>query len=163
MFRIYIILLSAFLFCADYTVGQNPEIPNIPVQQLLERIDKQSDTIFVVNFWATWCVPCIKEIPEFNKIGSHYQNQPIKVIMASLDFPNQKETRLVPFLTANKVIHSVFLMITPRGGDWISEVDKNWSGAIPATVLVHGNSRVFHEGEMTYDEITSKITELTTP
>ena len=162
MFKRYI-LLPIFLFIANYTIGQIPVIHSISVQQLLERIEKQSDTIFVVNMWATWCLPCVKEIPDFNQIGRLYQNKPIQVIMASLDFPNQKETRLIPFLTTNQVFHSVILLLTPRGGDWISDVDKNWSGAIPATLFVHGKNRVFHEGELTYDEIIANINKVVVP
>lgn len=156
MIKSYLIIVL-FIYSGFYTSAQNENIPNISVDQLLECIEKPSDTIFVVNFWATWCQPCVKEIPELNKIGTQFENKPVKVIMASLDFPNQKESRLIPFIGVNHISHPVILLTPPRGGDWISKINDRWSGAIPATLVIHKGKRAFHEGEITYNEIVSNL------
>lgn len=154
-FLVWIMLLVIFPLS-----GQSSHIPNISVNDLLQRIEKPSDTIYVVNFWATWCQPCVKEIPEFNKIPQHFNKKPVNVVMASLDFPNQKDARLVPFLKTHQVTHQVILLLTPRGGEWISRIDSEWSGAIPATLIIHRNKRLFYEGELTFEEISAKMLEV---
>ncbi len=140
--------------------GQSSQIPNISVNDLLQRIERPSDTIYVVNFWATWCQPCVKEIPEFNKIPQRFNEKPVKVVMASLDFPNQKDVRLIPFLKNHQVTNQVILLITPRGGEWISGIDSKWSGAIPATLIIHRNKKLFYEGELTFEEISVMMSEV---
>lgn len=80
--------------------------------------------------------------------------------MASLDFPNQKDARLVPFLKNHQVTNQVILLVTPRGGEWISRIDSKWSGAIPATLIIHRNKRLFYERELTFEEISAKISEV---
>lgn len=142
---------------------QQTSIPDITVENLLQRIEKSSDTIFVVNFWATWCQPCVEEIPEFNKIEATHQQRPVKVIMASLDFPNQKTSRVIPFLSEHPVGNPVYLLKPPRGGDWITRVAPEWSGSIPATLVIYRQERLFHEGELTYQEITALLNHITTP
>lgn len=141
---------------------QQTTIPDLTVENLLQRIEKASDTIFVVNFWATWCQPCVEEIPEFNKIEATHHQKPVKVIMASLDFPNQKASRLIPFLENHPVQNPVYLIMQPRGGDWITRIAPEWSGAIPATLVIHRKGRLFHEGELTYPEIKAMLNRITT-
>jgi hypothetical protein len=77
--------------------------------------------------------------------------------MANLDFPNQKESRVLPFLQKNTVAHEVIMTITPRGGEWIDSMDEAWSGAIPATIIWHNGQKHFHEGETHYEEIIEWI------
>lgn len=158
MFKLIMTLFLMTFFLAAH--GQTKAPGDVPVAHLQKRVESASDTIFVVNFWATWCQPCVKEIPEFNKIPLTYKNQPVKVIMANLDFPNQKESRVVPFLKNNIVTHEVVMTITPRGGEWIDEIDSSWSGAIPATVIWHKGKKHFHEGETNYEQMKEWIDRL---
>ncbi len=152
-------LISIYLLLSLFyvSVGQTRTIKDVTIADLKKRVEAASDTIFVVNFWATWCQPCVKEIPEFNKIPKTYQQKPVKVIMANLDFPNQKESRVLPFLQNNTVTHEVIMAITPRGGKWINSIDKSWSGAIPATIIWHNGQKHFHEGETYFEEIKAGI------
>jgi len=151
-----IFIFSIFSLCE----AQNSIIRDVTVKDLKTRIESPSDTVYVVNFWATWCQPCVKEIPEFNKIPNFYRQRPVKVIMANLDFANQKEQRVVPFIKDNKITHEVIMTITPRGGEWIESIDKSWSGAIPATIIWHKGKYYFHEGETDYIKIKEWIESL---
>jgi len=140
--------------------AQKRVVPNVAIEDLVKRIEYPSDTIFIVNFWATWCLPCVKEIPEFNRVATVHRQKPVKVIMASLDFPNQKESRLLPFLGNHTVRGEVIMTITPRGGAWIERVESRWSGAIPATLFLHDGKRSFREGEITFDQIMTEVNSL---
>jgi len=124
----------------------------------------QSDTLYVLNFWATWCTPCVKEIPALEKIREEYSNKNLRVILVSLDFPKQIESRLIPFLGQYSIHSEVIVLNDPDSNRWIEKVDPDWSGSIPATLIYHKDSREFYERSFTYDElkivINSKINEL---
>lgn len=101
------------------------------------------NTIYVVNFWATWCAPCVKELPYFEKLNA--ENKQVKVVLVSLDFKNQFESKLVPFLERKSINSEVVLLTDKEYNTWLPAVDKEWSGSIPATLIINNGKRVFAE------------------
>jgi len=81
----------------------------IPVYEKFEDMEPllrlQNDTTYVVNFWATWCKPCIKEIPYFKELDSTYKDQKFKLLLVSLDFP--KDVKLNWFLSPENKISNL--------------------------------------------------------
>jgi thiol-disulfide isomerase/thioredoxin len=120
-------------------------------------LKKQNDTVYVVNFWATWCKPCVEELPEFEKINKDYKGKPVKVILVSLDFPRKHEELLLPFIAENNIQSQVIHLTEVNANKWINKVSQEWSGAIPATVIYRGESHFFVEGKMNYEKIKSQI------
>jgi len=116
-----------------------------------------NDTTYLVNFWATWCTPCVDELPAFERIRKEYERKNVKVLLVSLDFPRQLDSRLVPFLEKHGIGSEVVLLDDPDANKWIDKVDPEWSGAIPATLIYNKSSREFHEGSFTYDELKKKV------
>lgn len=114
---------------------------------LEKELFKENDTLYVVNFWATWCAPCVKELPYFETFSNENSTQKVKVILVSLDFEKQKESKLIPFLKKKKITSNVVLLLEKDYNNWLPKVDKNWSGSIPATLLIKGNKRQFVEKE----------------
>ncbi|MES2558967.1 MAG: TlpA disulfide reductase family protein [Bacteroidota bacterium] len=112
-----------------------------------------SDTTYVINFWATWCKPCVEEIPHFEKLNSTYKHKKVKVIMVSCDFKKQLESRVIPFVKNKKMESMVVFMNESNPNNWIDKVDDTFSGAIPATLIINGSKgfRYFNEGEITYE------------
>ena len=98
--------------------------------------NKTNDTLYVVNFWATWCKPCVAELPYFEQLRQAYTDKAVKVVLISLDFPNQIESKVVPFITENKVGSEVVVLTDPDADAWIPRVSPDWGGAIPVTMLV---------------------------
>jgi len=114
------------------------------------------NTTYVVNFWATWCAPCVKELPYFEKLNS--ENKNIKVVLISLDFKNQFESRLLPFLKTRKINSEVVLLTDKDYNTWLPIVDKDWSGSIPATLIIKKEKRVFVEKSFSsYDELNKHV------
>ena len=113
----------------------------------------QNDTTYLVNFWASWCHPCVEELPAFERVGEEYKDKKVKVLLVSLDFPGQIETRLVPFLEKNDIRSEVLVLNDPNANKWIDSVDPSWSGSIPATLIYQGSDRSFHEGAYDYEEL----------
>jgi thiol-disulfide isomerase/thioredoxin len=113
----------------------------------------QNDTTYLVNFWASWCTPCVAELPAFERIGEEYKHQKVKILLVSLDFPGQIDSRLVPFLEKNDIRSDVLVLNDPDANKWINSVDSSWSGSIPATLIYHGSDRTFREGAYEYEEL----------
>lgn len=121
---------------------------------------KSTDTTFVINFWATWCSPCVKEIEFFEDLHAKRGDQKLKVILVSLDFPNQVEKRVIPFLEQKEITAPVMLMTDLDYNAWIEKIDKSWSGAIPATLIYNKKKRVFLEKELTQEELLEHVTQI---
>lgn len=119
-----------------------------------------NDTTYVINFWATWCVPCIKELPEFEKFHLETKNKKIKVILVSLDSPSKIESSLLPFLDKNNISAEVLLLNDPNSNAWINKVDTSWSGSLPATMIYNNSASKFFEIELDYELIKTTVTEL---
>lgn len=120
-------------------------------------LQQQNDTTYLVNFWATWCMPCVEELPYFEKVTTDYKNQKVKVILVSLDMPKQVESRLIPFVQRKKIQSQVVLLDDPDANSWIPKVADEWSGAIPATVIYRNGQRKFYEKSFTYEELQTEI------
>ena len=112
-----------------------------------------NDTTYVLNFWATWCIPCVAELPVFEKVNQTYNNQAIKVILINLDYVNDKKKILLPFLEKKKIKTNVVLLNESDANSWINKVDSNWSGALPATLIFNHKTsyRSFIEKELNFE------------
>ncbi|MBK9398842.1 MAG: TlpA family protein disulfide reductase [Saprospiraceae bacterium] len=119
------------------------DIPMVNFDGLAPFISKKNDTTYVVNFWATWCRPCVEELPYFLEAEEKFKGQKVKFIMVSMDFPKMLESRLKPFLQKNKLPGQVILLNDPDGNTWIPKVNKDWDGAIPVTYIYNKEKSIF--------------------
>ncbi len=152
-----IVLIIAFIGCSAPVLGQKIEYIKIPG---LEKILKDpQNKLLVINFWATWCAPCVSEIPVFEKTAKLYDPSKVKFLLISLDFPSQFEKQLIPFLKKNKITIDVAVMTDIDYNSWIDKVDPQWQGDIPATLFLNNStkSRYFHSGEINEPELKKYI------
>ena len=148
MDRIAIIL---FVFFSSWASAQTWTSVDVKVYETFDDLEPllhiDNDTTYVINFWATWCGPCVKELPYFEAIHKRYEDGPVKVILVSLDMVKKIETKLIPFLNKNSISSEVVLLADGKAHKWIDRVDPTWSGAIPITLIVSGKERRFYEQE----------------
>lgn len=116
-----------------------------------------SDKIYVVNFWATWCTPCIKELPYFERLNETYADKDVEVLLVSLDFPKKYESHLKPFIKKNQLKSKVVALNDMDSNTWIPAISPDWSGAIPATLIFNNDKRQFYEGAFTYEELEAEL------
>lgn len=155
----YLIIIAAVvLFTMQDLHGQSYR--EIDEKELLELTGRKNDTTYVVNFWATWCSPCVKEIGYFESLYRNTREDKVHILLVSLDFPNQAEKRVTPFLEEKKITAPVALMTNIRYNDWIDKVDPAWSGAIPATLIFRNGKRVFLEKELTEAELVENVNQI---
>jgi thiol-disulfide isomerase/thioredoxin len=147
------------------TTDTNVSSENLSNQDLIKIVDyeglapllaKRNDTTYVVNFWATWCRPCVKELPYFEKLNAEYTDKKVKVVLVSLDFPEKLENQVIPYVEKN-LKSDVWLLDDADANGWIPKIDKSWSGAIPATLIFNKNHRMFYEHSFTYTELVKEV------
>lgn len=131
-------LLLLFLFGMIFCVAQN-HVAVYKINDLLKRIHNNSDTIYVVNFWATWCKPCIQELPDFEKFNRQNKPAVVKVLLVTLDFKENIKKDVIPFLQKNKFSMECVLLDEVNGNDFIDKINTKWGGAIPATYFTTKN------------------------
>lgn len=119
------------------------EIKVYDFDKLEPLLYSRSNKVYLINFWAMWCVPCVKELPYIQKFAKNHPE--IEVLLISMDFPEDIETKLKPFLKKGKITSEVILLDDPNSNTWIDKIDPNWSGAIPFTILSNKNKRAFYE------------------
>jgi thiol-disulfide isomerase/thioredoxin len=154
-----LIYLAAFLFILYSPLSKGQKIEYIKIPELEKILTNPDNKLFVLNFWATWCPPCVAEISGFEKAGKDYNPEKVRFILVSLDFPSQVEKQLIPFLKKNKITLDVAVMMDVDYNKWIDKVDPQWQGDIPATLFFNNskNSKYFHSGELTEPELKKYI------
>lgn len=150
-------LALVFLLCGTGLTLNAQDVKVIKLKQLEELLSPTNDTVYVINFWATWCMPCVHELPAFNETHTFFKNQKVKVVLVSLDFKKDLEKRLKPFIKKKELLPGVYMLDETDYNAWIDKVDSTWSGAIPATVILSGKQKVFLEKEVTFTELKSHI------
>jgi thiol-disulfide isomerase/thioredoxin len=152
------IIKSFFLIVFILSLSSlSAQIPIMTFDEFEPHLHKNNDTTYVINFWATWCKPCIEEIPAFEELNRKFSDQPVKVLMVSLDFVRNLNSRLIPFIEKNNMKAEVILLNDPKSHIWIEKVSSNWTGSIPATIIYNRNKRSFYERTFTYDELENEL------
>jgi thiol-disulfide isomerase/thioredoxin len=162
MNRYYIMKkLLVLLFLSLSLAGQAQQAQLIKLEQLQELMEAKTDHIKVINFWATWCAPCVKEMPLFEKLGQ--ERSDIKVTFVSMDLdldPNPE--KVYKFVARKKLQSQVVILDETNPNSWIDKIDKNWSGALPATIIINGKTgqRKFVEKELHEGDLEKLIAEI---
>jgi thiol-disulfide isomerase/thioredoxin len=133
-----LLLVTVSAFCQE----------SVKLPQLKKELASGSK-IKVINFWATWCAPCVKEMPLFEKL--HLENKDVEVLLVSMDYdldPNPDKVKR--FIDRKKIQSRVVILAEANPTEWIDQIDKDWSGSIPSTIVFNPQSgkRKLIEGEM---------------
>lgn len=161
MSRISIALL---LLIAPLVVAQTEwkrEI--IKFDQFEKLVDQQDDVLYVINFWATWCGPCVKELPDFMAVNEAMKDRKdFKMILVSLDEKSNWQSEVIPFAANNNLNVDIYLLDELRRMNyWIPRVDKKWMGSIPATVFYKNGKKLrFVEKQLHKDPLEAIIKEV---
>lgn len=155
-----IVFLSFFLsiiWISEAQMAKN-SVRIIAFPDLQQEMQIEDDTLRVFNFWATWCKPCVEEMPCFTEAAQTFAGQKIKIILISLDFRKHLDSRLLPFIAKNQITLPVWLLDAPDANAWIDKVSRQWEGSIPATLFTFKGHMYFHEMQFECDELVNTIT-----
>jgi len=153
-------LLMSLLLWTKFDQGSSsePKFAIIDFPAFEKMIMEPSEKLRVYNFWATWCAPCVKEMPYFQQVQQ--EDKDLDLIFISMD-DGRKPERVTNFMERRNITSPVYLLNDVDYNKWIDKVSPDWSGAIPATLFIRKDGqRSFHEGEVTYNELKSMINQL---
>jgi len=158
--KINVFKICTFLFFVFSIAGYSQNVKLMNIDQLNERIKNGKDSTYVVNFWATWCAPCIKELPHFEKLNAEFKSEKLAVLLVSVDFKSKLNSAVIPFVKRKNLKSQVFLLNESDPQKYIDRIDKSWSGSIPATLFIKGDQRKFIESEFTYEQLLTEYKKL---
>ncbi|TLV01356.1 TlpA disulfide reductase family protein [Dyadobacter luticola] len=150
-------LFVLILFCLGH-IAYPQQIRVIKYLELREILDKPGDSTLVVNFWATWCLPCVTELPHFEKISAQYAKKKVKVLLVSLDAASLLKKKVEPFVVRKGIKSAkVVLLNEPDYNSWIDKVSPEWSGALPFTLIIDSKTRKSYERPFTEAELAAEL------
>ncbi len=140
------------------TLGFGQEIKKVKVTDL-EKMIAESKTPLIINFWATWCMPCIEEIPYFLEEAKNHEKDSVKLVLVSLDFDDFYPGKLTAFVKKRKYTAPVLWLDETNADYFCPKVDPKWSGAIPATLFINNKTgyRKFHEEQLSHEQLKKEI------
>ncbi len=144
---------------ADSNQAQQPRRPDFSLPDLngkMQSINNWNGKVIMVNFWASWCPPCRREIPGLNRLYKNYQKQGFVILGVALDDAQSVRNFLDP-LEINYPI-----LLGEKGGINISNAYGNELGALPFTVIINRKGHIIraHPGELSYKQAEALITPL---
>ncbi|QCR25126.1 TlpA disulfide reductase family protein [Pontibacter sp. SGAir0037] len=145
----FLLLAAALTVLITFHVSAQ-EVKVIKYEGLEKLRQAPGDTLYIVNFWATWCGPCVKELPYFEAANQQYKDQPVKVILVSMDAVQDLDKKVTNFVKKRNLQSRLYLLDEVDGNSWIDKLEPKWTGAIPATIMFNNKRKqyVFFEGEM---------------
>jgi thiol-disulfide isomerase/thioredoxin len=155
---------------ADMLSGTQQPRPQEPVNERIEMIDislldtlrnSSSDTLYIINFWATWCKPCVEELPAFDRLYDMFSDKKVRILLISNDSRRTYDTKLKEFVRTKNIKSEVLWMQSTNPDAWINTVHESWSGAIPATLIIKPKTQFvwFKEGEISFSELMQYTTQ----
>ncbi len=152
IFSVLIVLALAF---------SNVKAQDIPKWKIgeLEAFIKNSNKPTVVNFWATFCKPCIAEIPHFQKLVKQYEKDSVQLLLVSLDMEEMYPAKIETFANKFKFTAPIVFLDETNADIFCPKIDEKWSGAIPSSLFVNNKTgnRKFFEEEMSEQKFETEL------
>jgi len=143
--------------------GGNPLVVEPIDEPAFEQLEtERGGKVLLLNVWATWCIPCKEEFPDLIRLAEYYRDRNVEIVGLSVDFLDEVESRIKPFLMAQNVNFKVYVADFENQDKFINKLNSKWSGALPATFIFDaaGNQKVFLQGKQTYTEFKKRIERL---
>jgi len=155
-------VLKILLICLLALTGTGSfaqDVKVIKYPDLESMLSSKNDTVLIVNFWATWCAPCVKELPYFEKLQIKHAKEKVKVLLVSLDYHSVLGKKVKPFVAKTGIKSAgVFLLNETDANTWMGKVDPQWSGALPFTMIIKGTKKQKgYERPFTLEELETEL------
>lgn len=130
-------------------------------KEIRKLIEAGRGKAVVVNFWATWCPPCVKEMPELARFYNEYKDKHVQFLSFSADHPSTTQSAVVPFVTSYELPFPVHVMALDNPDELIEELPLDWDGALPATFVFAPDGTIAKSwvGAITFDELVEAVRE----
>jgi thiol-disulfide isomerase/thioredoxin len=139
------------------------QIRRVTAKQIRELVDERKGKVVVVNFWASWCPPCVREFPAITKVYEQYRDRGLDLFAVALNSP-EEIADVQQFLTEQKPPFPIFLA-DPEDETFNETVLEKWYGEMPMTLVFNtaGERVLAHRSELTYEMLSRKVAALLPP
>lgn len=148
-----ILIVLLLVHTANLLYAQKVNIIKYP--ELERTINQASQDVAIFNFWATWCKPCIAEMPHIEKVRATYDQQKVGIFLISMDFAEDADSKVQNFIERREIKSEVMLLDETDFNAFIDKINPEWSGSIPATLIIQKSTgkkffyeKAFKEGEL---------------
>lgn len=132
------------LLCLLPAVLMAQEIPSWKITRLEEYIRSAKEPVLVINFWATFCKPCVAEIPNFISVTEQKGSDSVRLLLVSLDLPSSYPGKISSFAGKQGWKVSLAWLNETNADYFCPRIDPSWSGSIPATLFVNTRTGYRH-------------------
>lgn len=154
-----IILIAGFLlFIISFSFAQI-SIPKWKITDVEKYMNSGKDEVLVINFWATFCKPCVAEIPSFIAVTNQYKDQHVKLLLVSLDLPSFYPKKIADFAKKHEFNTNIVWLEETNADYFCPKIDQKWSGSIPATLIINPKTgyRKFFEEEIEKEKFEAAV------
>jgi thiol-disulfide isomerase/thioredoxin len=135
---VFLLFISNSIFAATppeiIIESEGVVVETITISELKDIVSNRQGKPLLINIWATWCAPCREEFPELIQLAINYKNK-IDVIGISVDFPEEIDTKIIPFLEKQITSFTNYVIDVNDPQEFIILLSEDWNGAIPATFI----------------------------
>jgi thiol-disulfide isomerase/thioredoxin len=151
-------LIVVLLICVHVFTARSQEIKKLKITEL-EAYIHSCDHPLIVNFWATFCAPCVAEIPHFQNIAGKYKDRKLELLLVSLDLPDDYPVKIAAFARKQKFSAPLAWLNETDADYFCPKIDKSWSGAIPSTLFINNETKYhrFFEQALTGEQFEENI------
>jgi thiol-disulfide isomerase/thioredoxin len=155
-----LLLFTLLLFAISFSFAQT-SIPTWKITDVEKYMNSGKDEVLVINFWATFCKPCIAEIPSFIEVTNKYKDQNVKLLLVSLDLPSFYPKKIAAFAKKHNFNTNIVWLDETNADYFCPKIDVKWSGSIPATLIINPKTgfRKFFEEEIEKDKFEGAVKE----
>jgi thiol-disulfide isomerase/thioredoxin len=167
-----LVVFAAVAIAGCSAPADDPQVDAVPVppaigeitlatpQEIRAVIEAEQGNVVVMNFWATWCPPCVKEMPELAKFWREFDGKGIRFLSVSADFAATKDSVVMPFMNSYEIPFPVRIMSVDNPDDLTTVLGLEWDGALPATFIYGPDGKVAWSeigGTMTRDSLFEQV------
>ena len=153
------ILLGILLLAGAFQLNAQ-EIKKVKADAVVKMIETSSNPL-IINFWATWCRPCVNELNYFEKVVDKFKDKNVELVLISVDYPEDYE-RVASFVKTRGYKVKVYWLDEQETSVIQSKIDGGFEGVIPASIFINKATkyRTFHSGQLTESTLKKEIEKL---
>lgn len=157
-----VLVIACLLLFQVVAAQQIAKLRATDIQQILVT---HTDTVLVINFWATFCKPCVEEIPYLQQIANKFKVSKVGLLLVSLDLPTYYPAKIAAFAKKRRFTAPLAWLNETDADYFCPLIDKKWSGVIPATLIVNTKTgyRAFYESQLSPTAFETAIQKALTP
>jgi thiol-disulfide isomerase/thioredoxin len=154
-------IILIFILSLFHIMVQAQPIEKVKIKDVLHYIDTTQQPV-IINFWATWCTPCVHELSYFEREIKSVAGNKVKIILISVDYADDYPKTIAKFVQQHGYTATIWWLNETNAADFCPKIDRNWNGNIPATLMFNPITkfRKFYNRQLTALQVPMAVEEM---